>query len=187
MAKDPDEIVVGANGTVYAAPLATTAPTTAVAAPAAGWVDLGYCTEDGVTPTDEKSMESVPAWQSFYPVRRMITDRNFSVQFTLLQWNPDTVGLAFGGATVSEPTTGVFKLSPPDESVIDERALMVDWADNAKHYRLIIPRGIVSENTEFNVRRGQASPLAVTFSVLGQDGVDPWYLLTDDPAFDISP
>lgn len=189
MAKDTDEIVVGANGTVRAAPLATTAPATSVATPAVGWLDLGYVSEDGVTIRDAKTLEPIPVWQLFHPARMVVTGREFSVSFALRQWSKNTAELAFGG-TVTEPdgvtNPGEFKLTPPSPEDVDERSLMVDWVDGGSDFRLVIPRGVVTEGVESNLRRGSASDLPITFGVIGSDTGDPWYLLTNHPAFDPS-
>jgi hypothetical protein len=183
MAKDVDEIVVGANGTIWVAPVATALPTSPTAAPT-GFTDLGYVSEDGVTATDSKTLEPIPVWQLFYPARRVVTERDFMVAMVLRQWSKATTELAFGGATVTEPSPGVYRLTPPDPAFIDERAMLVDWADGNKHYRLVLPRGMVTENVETQLVRTAASDLPVTFGILGSDTEDPWYLLTDDPAFE---
>lgn len=185
MAKEVDQIVVGANGSVHVAPVGTTQPATEIAAYAAGWVDLGYTNEDGVTPTDTKTIKDIMVWQLFYPARKIVTGRSFDVKFSLSQWSIDTVPLAFGGGEVEEVTTGHFKYTPPSPETIDERALGIDWIDGAKHYRLIIPRGMVSENVDTKLARDDAALLPITFSVIGDDaGGAPWYIFTDDPAFE---
>lgn len=182
--KDVDEIVVGANGTVWAAPVGTAAPADQDAVPGAGWLDLGYTSEDGVTFRDAKTLEAIPVWQLFHPARRIVTERDTNVEFVLRQWGKDQVPFAFGGGEVTTPTAGNFKYTPPAPEEIDERALMVDWQDGTKHYRLVIIRGMVSEGVETNFVRAAAADLPITFSVNGSDVGDPWYLLTDDPAFD---
>lgn len=183
MAKDTDEIVVAPNGTIWVAPVGTTAPATEVAAPAAGWVDLGYASEDGVTFNDARTLEAIPVWQLFHAARRIVTEVETTISFVLRQWNKETVPLAFGGGTVSTPTAGHFKYVPPAAGAIDDRALMVDWVDGSKHYRLVVPKGTATDAVETNLTRTAAADLPIGFSVLGTDGVDPWYLLTDDPAF----
>lgn len=184
MAKDVDEIVVGANGTVWVAPVGTAAPADESAVPGAGWVDLGYTSEDGATVTDSKTLEVIPVWQLFYPARRMVTARDFTVGFALRQWNGDTVKLGFGGGEITEPTANHFKYTPPDPSEVDDRAFMLDWADDTKNYRLVVPRAVTGESVETNIVRSAAADLPITMGVIGSDGVTPWYLLTDDPAFD---
>lgn len=184
MAKDVDEIVVGANGTVRTAPVGTAAPADEVAAPVAAWIDLGYTSEDGVTFTDAKTLEPIPVWQLFNPARRIVTEREVTVAFTLRQWNVQTVPFALGGGAVTEPTPGHYKYTPADPEDIDEKALMIDWQDGTKHYRLIVVRGMVSESVETQIVRTAAADLPVTFMVNGVDSGAAWYLLTDDPAFE---
>lgn len=182
---DATQIVVAGNGTVRAAPVGTTAPTTPTATPVAGWLDVGYVSEDGVTFTDTKDIEDVLAWQSFYPVRKLITGKSATLAFVLREWNERTVPLALGGGTISQPTPGVWKFVPASPSAaLDFRALMIDWNDGSKNYRLIVPRGLVTEAVESNLTRTSAADLPVTFAavpLLSTD--DPYTLLTDDTAF----
>lgn len=182
--KNVDEIVVGANGSIWTAPIGTAAPADETAAPGAGWVDLGYATEDGVTVTDAKTLEAIPVWQLFYAARRIVTERDLTLGFGLRQWGHEKVKLAFGGGEVTEPAPGHFKYTPPSPEELDERSFMIDWIDGTKKYRLVVARGIVSENVETNITRGAAADLPITVSLIGDDAGDPWYLLTNDPAFD---
>lgn len=183
--KDADEIVVGANGSVYVAPLGTAIPATIDAALATEWVDLGYVTEDGVAWTDGKTLQSIRAWQSFYDLRRIVESKEGALSFTLMQWSGQNVKLAFGGGAVEESAldSGLFLYTPPDPSAIDERAMAVEWSDGTKDYRLVFPKGMVSENVETNLQRTAASLLPITFSLLGQDSTNPFELYTNDPAF----
>jgi hypothetical protein len=62
-------------------------------------VDLGYAT-DGFTMAQALKTLDITGWQSLEPLRTVNTSliRNFT--FELLQSNKDTLGLAWGGATV---------------------------------------------------------------------------------------
>lgn len=178
-----DAIVVAGNGTVRVAPVGTTQPTTPTATPAAGWLDLGYVSEDGVTFTDSKDIEDVNAWQSFYPVRKIITGKNAQLSFDLREWDERTTSLAFGG-TVTNPSAGVWKLVPAAAGTLDLRAMMIDWQDGSKNYRLIVPRGLVVEEVETNLTRTGSAVLPITFAAVPvSTAVDPYLLLTDDIAF----
>lgn len=184
MAKDTDEIVVGANGTIWIAPVGTAAPASQSAAPGAGWVDIGFTSEDGVTLTDSKTLESINVWQLQNPARRIVTERDTQVAFVARQWNADTVKLAFGGGEVTEVTAGNYKYEPPDPEEIAEYALMVDWHDGDKDYRFVMPRGMVTDNVETNLVRTAAADLPITFGAIGDDGVKPFYILSNDPVFE---
>lgn len=185
MALDSDEVVVGATGLVRVAPIGTAIPASISVAYAAGWVDLGFVSEDGVSWTDGKSTSPIRAWQSFYDIRTLIESREGTLSFNLLQWNRETVELAFGGGTWTEEIADTdFKYVPPPASTVDERMLAVDWLDGVRLYRLIFARGIVTENVETNLVRTSAAELPISFSLLGSDSGDPWELHTNDPVFD---
>lgn len=186
MTANADEIVVGANGKVYVAETSATMPTGVSGTMPTGWTDLGFVTEDGVTFTDSKETETIGAWQSFYPVRRIVTSKDASVSFALRQWNKDTVALAFGGGTVTEPTANVFKYTPPDPEDIDERALCLEFTDGSKVYRLVMEKGMVSDAVETQLVRTGAADLPITFSATPDSGDDAYYLLTNDSALDPS-
>lgn len=183
MTKDADEIVVGANGSVYIGAVDAVIPASIATPLGTDWTDLGYVTEDGVSWTDGKTLQSIRAWQSFYDLRRIVESKEGSLAFSLMQWSGANVKLAFGGGAIAQPSAGVFRYTPPDPANIDERAMIVEWSDGAKDYRLAFPKGMVSENVETNLQRTSASLLPITFTLLGQDGVQPFILDTNDPAF----
>lgn len=183
MSKSSDQIVIGANGTVYVAPVGTTEPADISAAWPAGWVDLGFTSEDGVKFKDAKTVESIPVWQLFYPARRVISERDFSVEFALRQFSGSQVEFAFGGGTVSEDDPGKYRYTPPNPETIDDLALGIEWLDGENTFRLIIPRGLVSEDVESQLARATAVDLPITFSIIGEAEVDPWYLLSDLEGF----
>lgn len=179
-----DSIVVAANGTVYVAPVGSTQPTNPTSAPAAAWLDLGYVSEDGATFSESKDIEDVLAWQSFYPVRKLITGKEATLAFALREWDERSIPLAFGGGTISQPSAGVWRYEPPLPGTLDLRAMMIDWQDGSKNYRLIIPRGLVVEAVETNLTRSAAADLPITFSAIPSSTADDAYiLLTDSIAF----
>lgn len=185
MPKSASQIVVGGTGTVFVAPVGTVAPTDVAAAWAAAWVDLGYTNEDGVQFSDEKEMEALSVWQLFYAARHIITGRSSTISFVLRQWSKDTVKFAFGGGTITT-TAGPpahYMYEPPAPGTVDERALGVEWVDGTKTYRLIVPRGVVSDTVETTLTKADAADLPISFGVLGTDGSQPFYFRTNDPAF----
>lgn len=180
----PDEVVVGANGRILVAPVGTAAPVDITADPSATWVELGYASDEGVTFTVGKEIEDVNAWQSFFPIRKIVTAMSGELAFELAQWNRDTVPLAFGGGLVTEPSAGAYHYEPPEPGTVDERALILEFEDGAKSYRIVVPRGMVTEDVETEINKAPNSVLPITFAALGEAGVAPWYLDTDDPAFE---
>lgn len=182
MSKDAGEVRVGANGTIRVAPVGAAIPDHIDDPYGVDWVDLGYVDEDGVVVTEGKSIEPIKAWQSFYALRRIITERDLNVAFKLLQFAGPQVELAFGGGTVEARDAG-YRYTPPAPSELDERALAVDWQDGDFAYRWVLLKGTVTENVETTLARTDAAKLPITFSLLGEDGVDPWFLDTNDESF----
>jgi hypothetical protein len=183
MAISTDEIRVGANGSIHVAPIASTLPTTPTATLATPWINLGYTTEDGATFSRDPSFEKVRAWQSGgLPVRVMSTTIETMVSFDLMQWNKDTVALAFGGGSVTEPTADIFKFEFPDPEEVDERALVLSWQDGDISNRLICPRVQVMSAIEVKLARSEVTTLSCQAEVLAST-VAP-YILTDDPAME---
>jgi len=180
--KDTSEIVIGANGTIRVAPVGTVEPADISAAFAPAWVDLGFTSEDGVTIEDTKTLDKVAVWQMLYPARRIITDRDFTVAFAMRQFAAKQIEFAFGGGTITG-SGGKYKYVPPDPEDIDERKLAVEWQDGDNTWRLIVPLGIVSDKITTKIERKNPADLPITFSIMGQDGVEPWYFLTDDPTW----
>lgn len=182
MSKDAGEVRVGANGTIRVAPLGSAIPDHIDDPFDASWVDLGYADEDGVAVTDGKTIEAINAWQSFYPLRRIITERDLNFVFKLLQFAGAQVEFAFGGGTVEARDSG-FRYVPPLPHELDERMLAVDWQDGEFAFRWVLLKGTVTENVETTLARSDAAKLPITFSLLGEDGADPWFLDTNDPSF----
>lgn len=181
MANDSGDIVVAGNGQVHVAVVGSTAPTDADSALSAAWTHLGLISEDGATFTDSKDIENIGAWQSFYPVRRIVTGRDAMVSFVLRQWNEQTVPFALGGGTITGTTD--FTYTPPEPEDIDERAMCVTWQDGDRDFRLYIPKGMVTENVETNLTRTSAADLPITFGATPESGNDPYLLFTNDLTF----
>lgn len=173
MALEADEVFIAGGGHVYVADIGATEPTDTTTAWDADWVELGYTTDAGVTITPSQTITDVPAWQSRYPVRRIVTAENFEASFSLLQWNQDTLSLALrGGTWVGDVYT------PGAAGVVDERALGIEAIDGAKIARIIIPRGFVTAVGGINMTRTGANPIPITFSALASDE-DPFTLIAD--------
>lgn len=193
MPADANEVVVGSNGKVYVAPAGTALPTNTATALNAAFKDVGYVSEDGVSFTDSKDLEDVEAWQSFYPIRKLITGKNMAVEFVMRQWNEDTIKVAFGGGTISR-TAGITTYRPPKpDDGLDYRAVVIEWYDGASTYRFVIPRCVIDGEVSPQVVRTAAADLPVSFAATpsgNPDGVtlsaEPWYLVTSATQFSIT-
>lgn len=180
---DSDAIVIAGTVSLHVAPDGTPMPTSLSDSLDAAFLALGFSTLDGVQFSDTKTVEGVKAHQVFYDLRRFVTERASSAVLTLLQWDADTIPFAFGGGTITEPSPGEFRYTPPDPGDIDERAFVLDIVDGDRNIRIGIPKGMVSSNTESTFARTGPALLPITFDVLGVDGTPPWTMDSDDPAW----
>ena len=175
-------VVVAGNGTAYAGLTTTPAPTNATTALNAGFTEMGFISEEGATFSQGQEVTDINAWQSFYPIRRIITSRSVTVSFALREWNKRVVEFATGGTVGA--SGGEWTLTPPSPEQLTEKSLVLEWLDGSKKYRLYIPRGIISENVETNLSRTAAADLPVTFAASDPGaGTSVYKLFTTDPAF----
>lgn len=183
MALNTAEVLIGANGNIYAAPVGTTAPADFSIAYSASWLELGYADEDGLNFSQGRDFEDINAWQEFDPVRMIVTGRNVSMSFNLLQWNKNTLPLAMGGGTIVTSGTGgtlKYQFTPAAAGTIDERAFSVSWVDGTRNFRLFIPRGIVTDEVSFALNKASAAALTLSVRALGVSGSSGYYLYSSD-------
>lgn len=184
MAENVDAIRFGANGRILLAEVGTTAPTTSTSSMPAGWEEVGFISDAGVGLTDGKTSVDVNVWQRFYPVKRKVTNRTFTANFAMRQWDAVTLPFAFGGGSLTEPTAGNFRYEAPEPDDLDDRAMCIEWTEGDVDYRFVIPRGNVSENMTTTIARTAPSDLPIAFGVLGEEGEPPFYFLSNDPALE---
>lgn len=187
MALDAGDVRVAGDAHIYLAPLLTAFPTFATAPDDADWTELGYVTPDGITLGFTREVNEIFAMQSTEPVRVVSTRLPKTVAFTMMQGGQDQLLLALGGGTFT--TAGsVYKYEPPDPSVIDERAMVVEMLDGASKYRWYYKRVQNREGVEHKYLREEAATFPVTMQILAPtDNTKPFYMETDDPAFAVAP
>jgi hypothetical protein len=143
----------------------------------AAFIHLGYIQEDGATLSLERDTQTVGAWQSKRSIRRYNVSQMERITLQLLQWNGDTIILAFGGGELVSAGPGA-RYNFPDPNEVDDRAMVLDFGDDDKLYRLVIPKGNVGDTAESQFHKGGVSVLPITFEAVDQEP----YILTNDPA-----
>lgn len=180
---DGTEVRVAGAGHVYVAATGTTLPTDLAALPVA-WTDLGYVTTDGVAFSFNRETEDLDAWQGS-KLRVLTTAEPASVTLALMQSNKDTLPVAFGGGTITEPSPGVFKYEPPAAGVNTERIMVIEFTDGTIDYRYVLPRVQIEGEVAFTLQKAAAVTYPLTFGIL--DATPKWYLLSDDANLDPAP
>lgn len=162
---DAAETFVAVGGEVYVAPVGSTLPTDIATPLNSAFVGLGYTTDDGVSWSVSRDTADIGAWQSYDPIRTLLTARTVQATFGLQQWNEETVPFAFGGGTVSGSGPYTYELPNPEDG-LDERALVIQVQDGDNDMRIVIPRGIVTEAVETNFQKAETAVLPITFKGL---------------------
>jgi len=188
MSLDTDNLVVASGGSVYVAPVGTTAPVTPTGTPTAPWINLGLVSDEGASFQYGKTVEEFKSWQRRTAVRRDVTEDEITANFTLQEWKKTNFSLAFGGGSVLNVSTGIFRYNfPTGNDDLDEKALLLRWDDNGKSYQIHFERGSVTEPVEVSLSRTALSQLPIAFKALSSTTNDSIgvALLTDDPSFGI--
>lgn len=179
----PERIVIPGRARLWLGDGTAVAPTTAISTMPVGWRDVGLTAVDGLSFQRGFEQLSVMSHQSDYTTRKAITSRSGRMNALLQEWSGDNFLAAQGGGTVTEVSTGVYKYTPPAGNN-EELQACLEIIDGTKHYRYIVPSGSVAEGFDQSLVKTAESTLPFALDVQGQDGVPPWYLLTDDPAFE---
>lgn len=190
MAEDPNSVPIFGNYHLYTAPTGTTMPTEL---PTSGDTKLetafkltGYTTPDGTSLATNKSTDGVKVHQSFFDIRRAVTE--FTAQFitTFREWNQQTFEMAFGGGNFSV-SSGVSTYTPPDPEEVREFALVADVFDGTKTGRIIMPRTFTSSGVNIPLSQAAPADLPTTFEVLEPGGgVRGFLILGDIPGLLVS-
>lgn len=166
MGNDVLETVIAANGMVAIAPVGTTLPGDAETALDAAFVELGYISEEGVTFSPGPETEGILAWQSLQPIRNVLTAYDVEASFTLLQWNADTLGLAFGGGVYTDNGDGTWSFLLPTPEEHKEQSMVIEGYDGENIYRIVLDRVELSDTGDITFTRSDASGLPVTVTTL---------------------
>lgn len=194
LARDPAESTVGADGYVAVADLDAAMPTdindcipdpdTLAVDLDALFFDLGYLTDAGPRASFGRTVKDITAWQSFDPIRSLVTALPKQVEFDLEQWNAENLSLGLGGSVITDTTNGVM-LEPEDNSFLNYKRLVVYAADGDKHYAFCFRRTQNVKELTFPFGREDISALPIGMKVLAAPVGEgkAFYLLTDDPDF----
>lgn len=186
MTINAQEILVPARAYVYLNDVGGVAPATSVEALDPTWINVGLTTPDSLSFSTEPEFEEVVSHQSDFPTRRMQTSESAAVAVDLQQWNAGNLVAAFGGGQVTQPdptnTPEEYKFVPPALGGRQEKSAIIEVIDGTRNYRWVFPRVMQVEGVENELQKGQESRLPLRLAVLGDDGGEPWYLLSNDPA-----
>lgn len=165
MALNAAAVTVGITGEVYTAAsgATVTAPTTSVSALDSDLFGLGYVNEDGVEEAYEDTIEDIVAWQNATVVRSVRTESKATLKFTLIETKGKVLELYHPGSAIAIVSAGQWKMDVEAPSA-DRRAFVLDVLDGAKHIRLWVPTGEVTEREAVTYQNGDPVAYGVTLT-----------------------
>lgn len=165
---DVTKVDVGANGVAYVGAVGSTAPTTATAAPAAAFKNLGFCSEDGLVEGQNLSFTEIKAWDGS-TVRKIVNSAEKTFKLVCLESNGNVMGLHKGANSTiaySSPTTTITNKTPGR----DLRAFIVDVIDGSVTRRFYIPNGEVTDRDDVTYSTAGAAQYGMTISAYPDSG-----------------
>lgn len=185
MALNSNNVVVALSGAIYWAPAGTAGPTDAEAAWGAGWVDLGYASEDGITETPDDDTTDIPAWQNGDTVRTLINSSRMRYGFTLIETTERGLELYYR-TTVTDAGTGTASLEIGTPSTA-RFAFGFDVIDGDGIIRTVIDEGDVTERGEITYSNTEAVGYDMTVTAFPVDGVSVRKMYTTPAFADVTP
>lgn len=185
-------IVVAQMARVYLAAVGTPAPAGPATVMPAPWKEVGLFTPDSLGWATDPSFEQIRSHQSNYPTRNIQTEDAATVSVDLQEWTGENFKAVYGGGEVVTVAAAVgppavpehYRFSPPQIGGREQVAACVEIIDGSKHYRRMVPLCEQNEGVEQTFEKTSESTLPLRLSILGADIGDPWYDITDDPAFE---
>lgn len=154
-------------GAVYFADLGTTLPTDASSALAAGFSDLGYVSDDGVTNSNTPETDDINAWGGDV-VLTVQTSKPDEFKFTLIETlNSGVLKVVYGDSNVSvNGGTGAITVQATSAEQ-EEHSYVLDMAlRGGAMRRIVIPNGKVKEVGDIVYKDDEAIGYEVTISAL---------------------
>jgi hypothetical protein len=129
---------------VYAAPLGTPLPTNATVALNAGFVDLGWVSEEGVTNAITRDVTRHKAWGGD-TVKTTQDNYTESVSFALLESSEAVLKVVYGDANVT--AGGNYQSLKVEHSSLqlERKSFVIDFVDGDRVGRILVREGLVVE------------------------------------------
>lgn len=154
-------------GAIYRAPLNTPLPTDASTQLAAGYVDMGYISEDGVTNSNSPETEKIKAWGG-QVVLIVSTEKPDTFKLTFLEaLNPNVLQTVYGAGNVTTDSSAGTISVVANAEALEEHVYVIDIAMRGGALkRIVIPDGALSELGDIVYKDDEAIGYEVTLDCL---------------------
>lgn len=137
MATSSANVKVGTTGKIYVGPVGTTLPTAHSTTPAAGFTELGYISDAGVTEAMATTTNKIRAWQNADVVREVQTEHDLTFKFACLETNATVLATFYGNYTTGD--IEINGLQPVAQEWV------LDVIDGVDVIRVVIPYGQITD------------------------------------------
>lgn len=161
MALTTSEVRVAVSGEVSVGPTATTAPTDATTALAAGFLGLGYISEDGITESSDLSVDDIVAWQNAKVVRSVVNSAKLTYQFTLIQTNKNTIEQGLGTTVTQTVPMGTYTVDAAATG--GRKSWVFHIIDGSLLKRIYVAEGEITERGDTVYASGE--PIGIELTV----------------------
>lgn len=165
------------------APPGTTLPTKATGIGSemdVAFEDAGWCSEDGLKKAVDEQTQTINAFGTNAPVRKLVTSSETTFELVFLESNPTALALyhrlALGSIVVA--ADGSFSLTE-GEPRQEEYSAVFDLVDGPNRIRAVVPQLEVTGRQEFSISKSSPVQYGVTLTAYpGSDGVAiEWHYL----------
>lgn len=151
-------------GAIFYAPLGTTLPTDADTTLAAGFVALGYVSEDGLTNDNSPESDQVKAWGGD-TVLNMQTDRPDSFGLTLIEvLNADVLKAVYGDSNVTVDNDGNITVQVTADDMGSGSWVIDMLMRGNRKKRIVIPNGTISKLGTISYKDDEAVGYEITIT-----------------------
>lgn len=158
-------VLNGTTGAVYydgtAAATLPTNPTSALdALLLAG--ELGYISEDGITKSIGSETTDIKAWQNGDVIDTIQTSHLVTIQFTMLETNPNTLEAYYGDGSYTD--NGTYSTTLVRGDGVSRGIWVIQVVDGDDYFRVVIPDGKRTANADVQYQNGVPIGYGVTIT-----------------------
>lgn len=149
------------SGAVYVGATTVTAPTDSGTAPAVGFTDLGYVSDQGVTESLSQTSKIIKDWFGT-TLRRVVTDGEYSIKLTLIERSQGVLEAYYGATATTGATEGSINVDPTATG--GEQSFIIDYIDGSEVKRIYVATGEITERGDLSSVKGDAEGYAITIT-----------------------
>lgn len=177
MTLQASNVRVAVTGGIYRADPETTAPTSALGTLDAGFDELGYVSEDGITQAIGAEVSSIKAWQGGDEVRKVQTSHALTYAATLIETSELTLETYYGNFEDLGDGEGLVRITSDQP---EHYSWALHMVDGVHRIRLYIPDGQVTERGDVVWVNASTVAYPVTISCFPDDeGVKAYKYIAD--------